>query len=278
MGGDSGTNAVADTNQSCPAARQDLVNWAKGLIGSHYLWGADGGHPDLKDGMFDSAGQVATVTMAPSNTSASNPVVFAAQCSRAGYYVCSGRFQEVPGGRYCDADDHQALVDYLKVLTPGGEAGWPCYCKVFTPRMVKGNNVPAAGKIVWGEDCRNKQHFDCISFINYCYSKNMSNWGLHWEIWQWDNKACGSVEVAKSLTAMLPADILIRYAKDDAGNPTTKTDYGIEHNVCTHIGMFDGGTMVVQAEQASKGVHADEVFAPAKWDAVRRIPCSRLLA
>jgi len=276
MAGDSGTNAVADTNQSCPAARQDIINWAKGLIGSHYLWGSDGGHPGLKDGMFDGGTGAGTVTMATSNTSPANPVIFAAQCTRAGTYVCAGRFQEVPGGRYCDPDDHDALVEYLKGLKTGDEANWPCYCKFFTPRMVQGSGVPSAGKIVWGEDCRNKQHFDCISFVNYCYSKNVTNWVQHWEIWQWDNKTCGSIEIPLNASSMMAADVLIRYDKDGT-TPKTKEEYGVTHNVCTHIGMFDGGTLVVQAEQASKGVHADEVFVASKWDAARRIPCTRLL-
>ena len=105
----------------------------------------------------------------------------------------------------------------------------------------------------------------------------MSNWGQHWEIWQWDYKSCGSVEVPKNLSSMLAGDVLIRYDKD-GGTPKTKTEYGITHNVCAHIGMFDGGIKVVQTEEAAKGVHADADFVPAKWDAVRRIPCLRLLA
>ena len=45
-------------------------------------------------------------------------------------------------------------------------------------------------------------------------------------------------------------------------------------NGTTHIGLLAGDGSVVQAEQASKGVHADSKYAASDWTVRLRIPDS----
>ena len=71
--------------------------------------------------------------------------------------------------------EYLKYMDYLR-NTP--EQNWQPYREVVA--------APRAGNIgdnhlrpVWGEDCRNKRHFDCDSFVNYVLTKTTKKpWGF----------------------------------------------------------------------------------------------------
>lgn len=300
-------NALAPA-PDCLEARQAIITLANSLIGSHYLWGSAGNMPSLPSG--DNVPYRANAaTMAPSRLDPKSPCVFAAQCSVAGYQVCSGRFDApheaalwpggggpaggIPGGRRADLDagDKKELADYLATLKAGDEANWQPYCKIYTPRKVVGANVAANGWIVWGEDCRTKRHFDCIGFVNYCYMKTYPNAGFaQCAIDNWASGSPGANPIPKlsnppTASQLLPADILIQSSvkdepvldkttkepvKDKDGNPVTQK---VTHY--HHIGLYDGNNGVVQAEQSSTGV-LTRTYLGSQWQVFRRVPCAKL--
>jgi cell wall-associated NlpC family hydrolase len=215
------------------AVRQSIADCAKDLTGSHYLWGSGGATPGAANG---AAYRPGSVTLHAPQTDPKNPKIFAATCNVAGYFVCAGRYDKIPGGRPAHSAD-QDLVNYLRQL-PDDTSAWQPYCQWFSPRMVEGSNVTR--QIVWGEDCRARRHFDCISFVNYVLTQTtIPNWSA--SIAQYTSQ---TTEVNRS-DRPVPGDILTRGT--------------------THIGILDSDGHVIQAEMSSAGVHADEVYNASRW-------------
>lgn len=180
----------------------------------------------------------------------------------AGHYVCAGRFEKL-GNAPVGADDPH-LTDFLHgcsekyanaLLAQWDSAGLPQ-----TPRIVRGNNVAAAGKIVWGENCYGRRHFDCISFVNYVLTETtvVPNQKEGWHGGIENYAGAWTVDVPLGDPA-IAGDILIRY---------TEADDGRHYH---HIGFLDDNGFVVQAEQASAGVHADERYSTSSWQLRRRL-------
>ena len=236
--------------------RKNITSFARTLIGSHYLWGSAGAFPGLLNGARYRPGSVpwneASLELADFS-------VCAAKCDVAGHYVCAGRFEKV-GGHIVSGDD-SALTNFRSKYANGPLAQWDSIGLGQTPRVVRGNNVAAAGKIVWGENCYGRRHFDCISFVNYVLTETaMTSDRVHgwWaSIDQYAKMWTTDVPLTDPAAA---ADILIRYSEDDQG---------VRH--FHHIGFLDDNNVVVQAEMASAGVHADERYNPSRWQMRRRL-------
>jgi len=226
---------------------QGVIQYARSLVGSHYLWGAAGATPGRQDGAWYRRGSVG---LEPSSLDPAKPSVFAATCDVDGHYVCAGIFNKIPGGRYADPRDWD-LVNYLGMLGDlGSEDLWYPYYSRFTPRVVKGNNVSNTGRIVWGEDCRYVRHFDCIGFVNHVLSQTTNpNW--HYSIPQYGAGAGGTTPVPLE-DPPADADILVRGT--------------------THIGLLSASGRVVQAEDHATGVHADGAYYAANWTGRFRVP------
>jgi len=226
-----------------------VMQFARTLIGSHYLWGAAGATPQGQDG---ASYRPNSVYLAQSSLDPSSPCIFAAACDVQGHFVCAGAFKRFPGGRAATRYDSD-LQNYLASLNDyDSSANWPCYYDVFTPRVVQGYNVAEKGTIVWGEDCRYRRHFDCIGFVNYVLSASTSRpWG--YSIDQYANGITGAYAIDKDAD-LADADILIRGSE--------------------HIGLLGANGKVVQAEQASKGVHGDSPYDSSWWSTRLRIPDS----
>ena len=223
--------------------------YARSLIGSHYLWGSAGATPNGHDGAWY---RLNSVGLEPSSLDAAKPTVFAASCDVDGHFVCAGNFNKLPGGRYADPRDWD-LKNYLDMLGRlGDESFWYPYYSRFTPRVVKGKNVSNNNLIVWGEDCRYVRHFDCIGFVNHVLSQT-TNPQWHYSIQQYSQGAGGLTPVPLS-DPPADGDILTR---------------GVEH-----IGFLCADGHVVQAEEHSTGVHGDEIYRAARWDKRLRIPQS----
>ena len=245
---------MADIRPSCQA----VIDIALPLVGSHYLWGGTGATPGGTEGINLRRGAVSLVD--PPRTDAANPAIFAAQCSVDGLHVCGGRWDAahggIPGGRRANATDLD-LVAYLAGLSILNRSLWQPYFVSFSPRMQEGRTVTR--QLVWGEDCRGKQHFDCVGFINYCVEmfRNRTR-DVQYSIDQWNSDAIGATTAVAMTSAPFPADILI--------NATA-----------SHIGFLVGdGTgpgnwgRVVQAEQTSTGVRTS-AFDPNSWSSRRRL-------
>ena len=153
---------------------QAIIDFARQLKGSHYLWGSGGDTPGGNNGVWY---RPQSVTLAPSSLDPAAPAVFAAQCDKDGHFVCAGRFKKISGGRYAHPADPD-LQNYLAGLQNlQSQDTWQPYYLYFSPRLVQGRNVSNNGRIVWGQDCRGMRHFDCISFVNCVLSvATRPNW------------------------------------------------------------------------------------------------------
>ncbi|MBZ5563983.1 MAG: hypothetical protein LAP13_16380 [Acidobacteriia bacterium] len=252
-------------------ARKLITRQASYYNGSHYLWGADGTMPGHNDG---TKRPLTVVKWEKTSLDPAQPSVFAAATDVPfdGHYVCAGRWRNITGGRRARADELEAYLDGLKGQDP---ALWKPYYTYFTPRKIQGKDVPDAGLIVWGEDCRFAQHFDCISFINYVLSNtttqvskqdktgNRIMWTANIE--QWVN----TTTPVKLDDPVVPADLVFRGDRSNKLDPNSKITW-------THIGLLHENGNVIQAEQASMGVHTDEKYVPGGWTARGRLPTSLL--
>ncbi len=230
---------------------QVAIDFARKYIGSHYLWGGGCSTPDGNDGVWY---RPSAVSLVPLSTFLSRVMVGAAQCDVDGHYVCAGRYQKIAGGRLANPGDWD-LGNYLAEIDKS-RPNIPPFAGSFTPRVMMGKNLDDHdGLLVWGEDCRGKRHFDCISFVNWVLSWTTSTF---WQasIGLYAHDASGTRDVPLS-SPVVAGDILIR---------------GKEH-----IGFLCENGKVIQAEGHATGVHEDEWYAPGKWSARRRLPASAFL-
>jgi hypothetical protein len=245
--------------------RKAITTFARTLIGCHYLWGSGGAYPGHLNGARYRPGSVPWNEPSLQITSLS---ICAAKCDVLGHYVCAGRFDKA-GGYELKPDD-PSLKNFLSQYASADLAQWESMTLRLTPRIVRGKDVPSAGKIIMGENCVGVRHFDCISFINYVlgettkspdpkngWSGNIQQWAS--DLWTTD-VPLGDPRVA--------GDILIRYFDDDKGR---------HYN---HIAFLDDDGYVVQAEMASAGVHARERYIadPKVWKLRRRMKDQHILA
>lgn len=239
--------------------RKAITTLARTFLGSHYLWGSAGAAPGVLNGARYRPG---SVPWNEPSLQLADLSVCAAKCDVAGHYVCAGRFEK-SGGSSVSPNDPQ-LTDFLHACSLKYAnallAQWDSTGLRQTPRVVRGDNVPSAGKIVMGENCYGRRHFDCISFVNYVLTETtiLDDKKLGWT---------GAIEhYARMWTTDVPltdppvaADILIRYHEED----------NVKH--FSHIAFLDDNSYVVQAEMASAGVHADERYNPSRWQMRRRL-------
>lgn len=229
--------------------------------GCHYLWGAAGATPDGDEGMLR---RPRSVTLAPARLDPNNPAVYAAQCSVDGLHVCGGRWDAsqggIPGGRTADPSDGD-LIAYLQGLEATSPEDWEPYYEYFSPRRMEGKTVHP--QIVWGEDCRSVQHFDCVGLINYCVELALERTReIQCSIQQWAGDLSGTAAVPLDAPPH-PGDILI---KD-----------GYKH-IGFLVGNGEGGGdwgQIVHAEQTSTGVLTRD-YKPSSWAYRRRLTAAIL--
>jgi NlpC/P60 family len=246
------------------AVRERIIELATDFADDHchYVWGACGATPGGQDGSRGRPGQVNLVT--PARTDPANPAVFAACCGVDGMMVCAGRYDEanggIEGGRPANPSDAD-LIAYLSGLDATDADSWEPYFDWFSPRIAIEKGKPPY--LVWGEDCRDIRHFDCVGLVNYCYDTAMAElvpqWAdrpWHLSIAQYNDPISGTFPVSNG--SLIAGDILTR------GN----------HHIGLYVGDGDGspdnpGT-VVQAEQTSTGLQIRD-YVSGTWDARRRL-------
>lgn len=241
------------------ADRNYIVRVARMYLGAHYLWGAAGARPGRTDGAWYRPG---SVTFATPSLEIKDCAVFAAQCTVDGTYVCAGRYMNIKGGRAADDVDWDLhhYLDGMKNLPP---SAWSPYYTYYTPRRVKGSGV--THKIVWGEDCRGKRHFDCISFINMVLSDaTHSPW--HNSISQLRARVGASPKESAKLGGSLE--------RIDKAAPNVDGDLLFRGD--DHIAFLCADGRVIQAQDHAYGVHEREMYHPAKWTDRGRLNSSDL--
>lgn len=248
------------------ASRAVDVALTQAAGGAHFLAGAAGATPGGSGGTYL---RPAGVTIAPARTDPVDPAVFAAQSEVHGHYVCAGRFNArnggIAGGRPAASTDTDLIV-YLADLASLPEEQWKPFFQFFSPRRVEGGML--RNRLVWGEDCRNKQHFDGVGLVNWCLEQAVGGrYPITFDIATWATDESGTDAVALHEPPR-KGDIVLRAMEGHF----------------THIGFLlgyhDSGVPaqhghVVLAEQASVGV-VQRRFSPSGWS-VRRRPSPALL-
>ena len=209
------------------AARAAALALAQAEAGAHFLAGA--------------AGALGAELLAPGHTDPVAPAVFAA---RTAQHACRGRFNArnggIAGGRPANPTDTDLIV-YLARLASLREEEWKPFFGFFSPRC-------ADGRLVWGEDCRAKRHFDGPGLVNWCFEQATTS--------RVTLDAAGWASATTSVPLTDPpraGDLVLRATADRF----------------THIG-FLLADRVVLAEHASVGV-VTRRFSPAGWTLRRRV-------
>jgi len=241
------------------AARAVDAALAQAAAGAHFLAGAAGARPGGSEGTRCCP---AGVTLRPARTDPSNPAVFAAQSDVGGRPGCAGRFDArnggIAGGRPAASTDTDLIV-YLAGLASAPESEWRPFFQFFSPRRVDAG--PPTARVVWGEDCRTKQHFDGVGLVNWCIEQAIE----------------GRYPITLDLPAWATDDSLTQSVGLDETARTGDIVLRAMNGRLTHIGLLvaDGDSAVptdhghvVLAEQPSVGVVLRR-FSPAGW-AVRR--------
>jgi hypothetical protein len=276
-------------------ARQAIVDFALTLVGSHYLWGSTGATPIVGGGAFyrnpgeDDLLSV-PVTIAPPLLHRRSPCVGAALCTAAGYYVCAGRFRKINGSMISDFNDpallsflsdcrptdsrrvrHTRILKQVTYVSRSPEVGWQSlFMRRLTPRVILGSGVQdipsgeiITGRAVWGEDCTNVRHFDCLGFIHYVLNHITKKYFNSPNLWAGaiSDYVRNTEEVDKS-DPPVAGDLVFR------GAPSKKDPKEMSWE---HIGFLAANGKVIQAEMAVTGVHADELYNEANWTARRRL-------
>ena len=229
---------------------------------AHVLPGAAGARPGQRDG---TRLRPTGVTLVPPRTDPADPAVFAARCGKD---VCGGRFDQagggIAGGRVARRTDIDLLV-YLAELASLPEDDWQPFFEFFSPRCLDGES--AARRIVWGEDCRGRRHFDAEGLVNWCLEQAIdARYPITFDAATWATDASGSVTVPVTDPHRL-GDLVL----------ADRPDRG------TEIGILVGGDpavpgefgQVVVAEQTAVGV-VRRPFSPTSWTRRQR-PTAELL-
>jgi hypothetical protein len=227
---------------------------------AHVLPGAAGARPGEHDG---ARLQPSGVTLVPPRTDPADPAVFAAQC---GEHVCGGRFDQanggIAGGRVARRTDIDLLV-YLAELASLPEGDWQPFYEFFSPRrFVDGSG---AGRIVWGEDCRGRRHFDGPGFVSWCLEQAVdARYPVVFDAAAWRTDA-GTVAVLVT-DPPRPGDLVV------GDRPGGGTEVGILAGDPSGPGE---PSLVVLAGETAVGVVC-RPFSPGDWTGRRR-PTADLL-
>jgi len=247
-------------------ARQLFAAIACSVAGHHYLKGAKGARPNLKDGAFCRPGNVTlskeksldklafyAATAAFDNTPKPtdddpNPTKTTLT------YVCGGNYARIGNSAFVPGTD---LANYLKDQVPSDPGR--CYTRAGqTPRRVQegGKSSP----YVWGQSCDGWRHFDCLGLVDFAI----------WKMRNGQDANTRSVVQWASPSNQVGAK---RMGIDDDPLDGDLVAVG-DH----HIGIIylaQGKPYVVQAEQTSQGVTLATPYDAANWTGGRwRLPDS----
>ena len=154
------------------AARERMLMWASWAIGAHYLKGCFGNIPGQVDEVKNRR-----LLKRVDDLNWSSLAIHAAEWDGI---RCTGRFyaQDVRfTGQLFKLEDgdrtspyYNKLQDYVAGLDRNFPDGFPSWDRTgFYPRRER-----AEGPIYIGEDCRDRQHFDCIGLVDWVLTKTFN--------------------------------------------------------------------------------------------------------
>ncbi len=247
----------------------NVIEVARGLIGSHYINGAYGAIPGVDAGCPITVPRPIKLVADPKrldptkktgNLETMDLAVFAAQFHAKQHAVCAGSYATL-GNRPILPTDPE-LLTYLASLKGKPPTSWLAYRGRFTPRRAYGpaQGGGLGGILVWGESCQGKRHFDCIGFISYCYWKATGR-VIQLEISGWRTPGGSHGGTVFNLKAkQKPASLM-------DGDVIIKQDH--------HIAFVNAQGTVFQAEDTHIGVTGHKKFsldATGDWTHLVRLP------
>lgn len=167
------TFIVNTAEQQAEHNRNQLLQLAISLVGSHYVEGAAGAMPDQLNGMPGRPGMVHLLQTTGGHLRDPRDIQSSvAYCNAKAFHTCAGR-----PWRWGVRDVPPFAQDSSR-LDMSGESRTHSYRTVY----MKGRRptVERLG-IILGERCEGIRHFDCVGFISYCLSATLG-YGHHKEI------------------------------------------------------------------------------------------------
>jgi hypothetical protein len=237
---------------------------------AHVLPGAGGARPGLADG---ARRRPDGVTLVAPRADPVRPAVFAAQCDGR---VCAGRYDQaaggIAGGRAARPTDIDLLV-YLAELAALREEHWQPFFEFFSPRRIDAD--PSRGlpdRLVWGEDCRGRRHFDSVGLVNWCFERAVdARYTIAFDAAAWAADTSGAAAVPLT-DPTRPADLV--FADSPGGGAVVGILVGRSDPSARGPAADEFGDVVL-AEHTDVGV-VRRPFAPAAW-AHRRRPTAEVL-
>jgi len=241
--------------------RTSIVTLARSFVPTaHYLWGTAGNQPDIPNGIPGAGNKLMAATMRAPGLDPGEldrdkvlAVCTAVQPHFDGYNTCAGR-----SGRYSETPDLAAFLSACGDEVKSGNTdqttwqGAGSQNRLFPRKYYFRNNIQNHQKEVWGENCFNIRHFDCVGLVNHCYARHWYKPQFGLGIPAFRNPTQGSQQVVNE-NDLLDADIIIK--PDDS-----------------HIAMLyrkGDGWFVVQAASTTSGLSDGERFDPKAWDRYR---------
>lgn len=279
---------------------KSVIAVAQTCIGDHYINGAYGGTPGNGDGVPTNDKRDLRLIADDAHLDpklrekTANLAVNAATLSIGKYCVCAGNCAKLvgfPGDPAAIKETDPELVNYLNSLkrmpSPVWPNGWPNYPTdkkdSFSPRRAYGpgpNGVDIGGKLVWGESCKDKRHFDCVGFISYCYWKASGN-AVQLDIKAWRQPKAGVFKQVYQLNPQwvdkkLEEKDKFRYDGVIIGLPPggKLLDGDIIIKADEHIGYVNSAGLIYEAQDTHLGVRASGSFnigSPGEWTHLVRV-------
>lgn len=276
-----------------------VIAVAQTCIGDHYINGAYGGTPGNGDGVPTNDKRDLRLIADDAHLDpklrekTANLAVNAATLSIGkNYCVCAGNYNKLVGfpGNPVPQETDPELVNYLNSLkgmpSPLWPNGWPNYPRdrndsSFSPRRAYGpgpNGVDIGGKLVWGESCKDKRHFDCVGFISYCYWKASGN-AVQLDIKAWRQPKAGVFKQVYQLNPQwvdknLEEKDKFRYDGVIIGQSPKLLDGDIIIKADEHIGYVNSAGLIYEAQDTHLGVRASGSFkigSPGEWTHLVRV-------
>jgi hypothetical protein len=190
--------------------RNRIADTAQGQAdrGAHYLMGCFGAAPGGTDNVRHRRLELGE------HTEWDNLAIHAGEhrnMDRPEPIRCAGRFERAHGQIISGTALERRVRDYLAAHAAEPVLNWPMFDGVGYPRKAWDEFQE---RYLWviGEDCRNKNHFDCLGFVNWVLTQIKGS-PVTYGAEQWVNTNLAPITIREGtpqLSDLQPGDLLVR--------------------------------------------------------------------
>ncbi len=238
--------------------RTSIVTLARSFVATaHYLWGTAGNQPGIPNGNRGGgklrAAEMRRPGLDPGEANRDKVLAIGTAWSDPpqAYSTCAGRSKRYSS----EGPDLTAFLSACADEVRRGNSDQTTWRGAGSQNRLFPRKYYFKDKLqdlVWGENCANTRHFDCVGLVNYCYARHWRGGDFGIDLKEFRDSKYGTQPVGKHAERM-DADILI------------KPDN-------THIGMLyhkGENWFVVQAVDTTWGLSDAAPFNPDDWDRFR---------